>query len=268
MYMIKKILISISLIFLINCHLMAQEKIYLYPGDTDTAQGYLLVFKAERAAAVQPAAMLVIPGGGYAHVAMNHEGIDVAKWMNSMGLDAYVLRYRVNSSKGIHHYPDQLNDVNEAMKIVRNTKYKKIGVMGFSAGGHLAGTYLTEKKHRASFGILIYPVITTDSAFRHKGSFIALLGKEAGANPSTSFSIDKRVTKKTPPLWLLHTRDDKTVPYQNSTLLYDAAKLYEPKTQLTLFDKGGHGFGMRPLPHETEQWKTLCATWIKEMCSK
>jgi acetyl esterase/lipase len=266
--MIKKISISFSFMVVMACHLMAQEKIYLYPSDTDTAQGYLLVYKAERNAQSIPDAMLVIPGGGYSQVAMNHEGMDVAKWMNSMGLDAYVLRYRVNSAKGEHHYPDQLNDVKEAIKIVRKTKYKNVGVMGFSAGGHLAGTYLTEKKHRASFGILIYPVITADSAFRHKGSFINLLGKEAGTNPSSSFSIDKRVTKKTPPLWLLHTRDDKTVPYQNSTLLYDAARLYEPKTQLTLFDKGGHGFGMRTLPNETEQWKGLCATWIKDMCSE
>lgn len=266
--MIKKILITCSFMVLTASQLMAQEKIYLYPNDTDTAQGYLLIYKAERNAQTIPAAMLVIPGGGYSHVAMNHEGIDVAKWMNSMGLDAYVLRYRVNSEKGEHHYPDQLNDVKEAMKIVRKTRYKHIGVMGFSAGGHLAGTYLTEKKQKATFGILIYPVITTDSLYRHKGSFINLLGKDAGTNPSPAFSIDKRVTKKTPPLWLLHTRDDKTVPYQNSTLLYDAAKVYEPQTQLTLFDKGGHGFGMRTLPHETEQWKTLCEAWIKDICLK
>jgi acetyl esterase/lipase len=246
----------------------SQEKIYLYPNDTDTAQGYLLIFRAEKKSPSDPAAMLVIPGGGYAHVAMNHEGTDVAKWMNSMGLDAYVLRYRVNSKKGEHHYPDQLNDVKEAMKIMRKTRYKHIGVMGFSAGGHLAGTYLTEKKQKATFGILIYPVITTDSLYRHKGSFINLLGKEAGTNPSPAFSIDKRVTKKTPPLWLLHTRDDKTVPYQNSTLLFDAAKVYEPQTKLTLFDKGSHGFGMRTLPHETEQWKALCETWIHEICHK
>jgi len=266
--MITKILITFSFMLLTISQLKSQEKIYLYPNDTDTAQGYLLIYKAERNAQSIPAAMLVIPGGGYAHVAMNHEGIDVAKWMNSMGIDAYVLRYRVNSAMGEHHYPDQLNDVKEAMKVVRKTRYKQIGVMGFSAGGHLAGTYLTEKNQKASFGILIYPVITTDSLYRHKGSFINLLGKEAGTNPSPAFSIDKRVTKKTPPLWLLHTKDDKTVPYQNSTLLYDAAKVYEPQTKLTLFDKGSHGFGMRTLPHETEQWKALLATWIKGMCLK
>ncbi len=247
---------------------MAQEKMYLYPNDTDTAQGYLLIYKAERNAQTIPAAVIVIPGGGYSHVAMDHEGKDVAKWMNSMGLDAYVLRYRVNSEKGLHHYPDQLNDVKEAMKLVRKTKYKNIGLMGFSAGGHLAGTYLTEKGHMANFGILIYPVITTDSLYRHKGSFFALLGKEAGTNPSSQFSVEKRVTKNTPPVWLLHARDDSGVPYQNSTLMYDAIKQYQPESQLTLYDKGGHGFGMRTLPHETEQWKALCATWVKEMCSK
>lgn len=245
---------------------VSQEKIYLYPNDTDTAQGYLLIFKATGNEKPATDAVLIIPGGGYAMVAMGHEGLDVAKWMNNMGLDAYVLRYRVTSPAGTHHYPDQLNDVKAAMKIVAKTRYKHIGVLGFSAGGHLAGTYLTEKKQKADFGILIYPVITTDSLYRHKGSFRALLGKEAGDNPPAAFSVDRRVTKKTPPLWLLHTKDDKTVPYQNSTLMYDASKVYQPDTKLTLFDKGSHGFGMRTLAHETEQWKSLCAAWIKERC--
>jgi acetyl esterase/lipase len=263
--MIKKIFISFSFMVAMACHLMAQEKIYLYPNDTDTAQGYLLIYKAERNAQTIPAAMLVIPGGGYSHVAMNHEGIDVAKWMNSLGLDAYVLRYRVNSAKGEHHYPDQLNDVKEAMKIVRKTKYENIGVMGFSAGGHLAGTYLTEKKQKATFGILIYPVITTDSLYRHKGSFIALLGKEAGINPSPSFSIDKRVTKKTPQLWLTHTRDDKTVPYQNSMLAFEASKKYQPASELHLYEKGGHGFGMREITTDAKAWKDELQQWMMKV---
>jgi acetyl esterase/lipase len=249
-------------------NVFSQEKIYLYPGDKDTAQAFLLIYKVERNENINPSAVLIIPGGGYTHVAMDHEGIDVAKWLNSMGMDAYVLRYRVTSNEGIHHYPDQLNDIKAAMEIVRKTKYKSIGVMGFSAGGHLAGTYLTEKKQHADFGILMYPVITGDSTYRHNGSFKALTGDTVLKADYPQYSINKRVTKKTPPLWLLHTKDDKVVPYQNSTLLYDAAKPFQPKTQLTLFDKGGHGFGMHTLPNETEQWKPLCASWIKERCQQ
>lgn len=240
----------------------SQEKIYLYPNDPDTAQGYLLIFRAEKKAQSDPVAMLVIPGGGYTHVAMGHEGVDVAEWMNSIGMDAYVLRYRVTSKEGVHHYPDQLNDVKAAMKIVRKTKYNSIGVMGFSAGGHLAGTYLTEQKQDADFGILMYPVITGESAYRHNGSFIALTGDTVLKADYPQYSIDKKVTKKTPPFFIVHTREDGAVKYQNSVLIYDAINKYQPLSELHLYDKGPHGFGMRPVNADTDTWKIRCSDWM------
>ncbi len=240
----------------------SQEKVYLYPGDTDTAQGYLLIYKAERNQNTLPVAVLVVPGGGYTHVAMNHEGRDVATWLNGMGIDAYVLRYRVTSPLGVHHYPDQLNDVKAAMKIVQQTSYKKTGILGFSAGGHLSGTYLTEKKQQADFGILMYPVITGDSAFRHNGSFKALTGDTVLKADYPEFSVNKRVTKKTPPVFLVHTKEDRTVKYQNSVLLYDALKPFQPQSELHLYEKGPHGFGMRPVNADTDTWKALCSEWI------
>lgn len=243
----------------------SQDKIYLYPGDKDTAQGYLLIYKAERSENIKPSAVLVIPGGGYTHVAMAHEGTDVAKWMNSMGLDAYVLRYRVTSKQGVHHYPDQLNDVKAAMEIVRKTKYNSIGIMGFSAGGHLSGTYLTEKKQYADFGILMYPVVTGDSAYRHNGSFKALTGDTVLQADYPQYSINKRVTKKTPPLFLVHTKEDRTVKYQNSVLLYEAIKAFQPQSQFQLYEKGPHGFGMRPVNEDTDTWKARCSDWVMQI---
>ena len=233
-YIMKKILIIIVL-FAFTIWAGAQivqsskgqndtpDKMRLYPKDTDTAQGYLLTFFAsENSDKPARTAILVCPGGGYSHVAMNHEGIDVAKWLNQQGIDAYVLRYRVNTSSVLHHFPDQLNDVKEPMKQVRKRDYKKIGIMGFSAGGHLAGTYLTARCPKADFGILMYPVITTDSLYRHKGSFRALLGKEIGDVPPDRYSEEKQVTEKTPPVYLVHAKDDKVVPWQNSSLMYAA----------------------------------------------
>jgi acetyl esterase/lipase len=238
-------------------------RVYLYPGDPDTAQGYVLPFALPAADNPHRAAVLVCPGGGYSRVAIGHEGIDVARWLNGMGIDAYVLRYRLSSPLGKHYYPDQLNDVKAAMEMVMKGHYNRVGVMGFSAGGHLAGTYLTEPDQKAAFGILMYPVITTDSLYRHRGSFRSLLGEPEGNHPPDAFSIDKRAGKQTPPLFLVHTREDKTVPWQNSELLYKAVSS-NPKTRFELYENGPHGFGMRPIETDAAVWRERCAAWILE----
>lgn len=244
------------------------SKIRLYPQDTDTLQGYFLTYLADSTSGkTARMAVVICPGGGYSHVAMQHEGTDAAKWLNQQGIDAYVLRYRVNTPTVTHHFPDQLNDVKKVMKLIEKKNYQKTGIMGFSAGGHLAGTYLTEKNQKADFGILMYPVITTDSAYRHKGSFRALLGKDAGETPSEKYSVEKRVTKKTPPVYLVHTKDDKVVPWQNSDLMY-AAISFQPLSALHIYEKGGHGFGMRTLNNETDQWKKSCEIWLENFTRK
>jgi acetyl esterase/lipase len=239
---------------------MAQSRTYLYTSASDTTQGYYLSFTN---AAKATKAILICPGGGYGHVAMNHEGVQMAQWLNTLGFDAYVLHYRVSSEREKFYYPSQLNDVTAAMHQL-SEKYKTVGLLGWSAGGHLAGTYVTAAINKADFGILLYPVISTDTGYWHKGSFQNLLGPAFSKLLPDSFSVDKRITKKTPPLWLMHCKDDKAVPYQNSVLAFEASKPYQTKTELHLFETGGHGFGMRPVNAATDEWKTLLANWLQQ----
>jgi acetyl esterase/lipase len=241
----------------------AQVKTYLY-NNADTAQGYVLAYKCSRPA---KAAVLICPGGGYSMVAMQHEGIAVAQWLNQAGIDAYVLRYRVGTDSAPHRHPEPLNDVKAAMALIKQTPYTKTGILGFSAGAHLAGLYATDAATQAQFAILIYPVITSDSFYHHRWSFQQLLGKGVRQDSLNLFSIEKRVTAKTPPLWLLHCKDDDGVPYQNSELLYNVIKKRKPASRLLLFNKGGHGFGMNPVNPETNTWKAACLKWVKEMVS-
>jgi acetyl esterase/lipase len=238
---------------------MAQSRTYLYTSASDTTQGYYLSFTN---AAKATKAILICPGGGYGHVAMNHEGVQMAQWLNALGFDAYVLHYRVSNQQQKFYYPSQLNEVSMVMDKLAK-KYRALGVVGWSAGGHLAGTYLTSKSNKAKFGILLYPVISSDTNYWHKGSFQNLLGASFSTALPDSFSVDKRISKATPPLWLMHCKDDGVVPYQNAVLAFDAAKKYQRKAKLELFENGGHGFGMRTLNNETDIWKVKLSAWLK-----
>lgn len=128
----------------------AQTKIYLYPKNSDTTQGYYLQYTA---AIPNGKTIVVLPGGGYNHVAVNHEGKDVAQWLVTLGYDVFVLHYRVSNNEINYYHPAQLQDVTKTVNHIRK-QYKKIGIMGFSAGGHLAGIYLTSKNNKVKFGII------------------------------------------------------------------------------------------------------------------
>lgn len=238
---------------------MAQMKTYLFPHAGDTTQGYYLHFNAGNK---KSKAILICPGGGYGHVAMQHEGVALAKWLNALGFDAYVLHYRVSNQQQKFYYPSQLKEVSMVMDKLTK-KYRVLGVVGWSAGGHLAGTYLTSKLNKAKFGILLYPVISSDTNYWHRGSFQNLLGASFSTALPDSFSVDKRISKATPPLWLMHCKDDGVVPCQNAVLAFDAAKKYQRKAKLELFENGGHGFGMRALNNETDTWKVKLSAWLK-----
>lgn len=238
-----------------------QQKQMLYSDRSDTTQGYYLFYPSTKP---NGKAIVVCPGGGYDHVSMNHEGIGAAVWLNEQGFDVYVLHYRVSKKEAVFRHPSQLNDVKQIANTIKAT-YKEWGIMGFSAGGHLAGMYLTEKKCKADFGILIYPVISTDSLIWHRGSFRSLFGNDYRTKATAAFSIDKRITKKTAPIWIVHCKDDKAVPFQNAVLVYEASKKYQSKTTLQLFEKGGHGFGMRPVNSDTDIWKQQLINWLKQL---
>ena len=212
-------------------------------------------------------AVLICPGGGYSGVAFRHEGKDFAKWFNDLGVSAFVLYYRMPNG----HTLVPLTDAQTALAIIHkrakewNIDKKQIGIMGFSAGGHLAstvGTHFETKEQRPAFMILGYPVVTMDSALTHRGSRNNLLGKKPSAELVKLYSNELQVTKKTPPTFIIHATDDKTVPVKNSIQLYQALKDKNIEAELDTFAVGGHGFGMRKRGIPVDNWTDLLKTWM------
>jgi len=225
------------------------------------------------------AAIVVCPGGGYGGLAMDHEGKQIAQWCNSMGVAAIVLKYRVAP----YRHPAPLLDAQRAIRVTRAhaAEWKidphKIGILGFSAGGHLAstaGTHFDQGKKdaddsaeqqscRPDFMILCYPVITLKGPFAHMGSRNNLLGKDADEKLVDSLCNETQVTKDTPPTFLLHTTEDKGVPPENSVLFYQALNKAKVPAELHIFEKGQHGLGLGPkhLPYHT--WPVLCRSWLQ-----
>lgn len=234
-------------------------------------------------------AVLICPGGGYSHLATGHEGKDIAEFFTAQGYDAIVLHYRLNDGeqKG-SRFPAQYNDVTNAMRLVKSKAAawkldpEKIGVMGFSAGGHLASTLATmiipanpssknelEKwSSRPAFAVLIYPVISMSESFQHKGSAVNLLGPNASQAMMDSLSTEKRVTAQTPPTFLVHSTDDKTVPVENSWAFYSALKKNNVSASLHIYDHGGHGYGMAPKDPVLNSWPGLCIQWLQGVVFK
>lgn len=224
--------------------------------------------------------VVVVPGGGYGIVAFEHEGTDVARWLNARGISAYVLHYRHSP----HRHPAPLRDVLRAVRLVRSRAQSyqvatdKIGVLGFSAGGHLAscaatmfddpegrgGDAFDATSARPDFAILIYPVITLVGPEAHGGSRDNLLGEDAPRERVARMSTQHRVTAGTPPLFLLHAADDDVVPVENIRLIYRAAMDAGVPAELHIFDKGGHGFGMRANAGPVGIWPELVHGWLGE----
>ncbi len=194
--------------------------------------------------------LLTIPGGAYAYVSSGNEGGDVAKYLCQRGIVVAVLQYRLPNG----HENIPLSDACRAMEMLRdsaaawNLIADKIGVMGFSAGGHLAGSLVTKyssEKARPDYGILIYPVISTDSTMWHRGSFRQLVGEHATAEQYAAWSLDQQVHSAMPPCLLAACTDDKTVPVDNTLLMYQAMRAQHVPAQLLILPTGGHGWGFR-----------------------
>jgi acetyl esterase/lipase len=193
-------------------------------------------------------AMLICPGGGYSGQAANHEGIQWAEWFALKGITAIVLKYRLPNG----HSEIPLADTQQAMRVIRERAKEwavdpaKVGVMGFSAGGHLASTLLThfDAESRPDFGILFYPVVTmTDST--HGGSRRNLLGENPSPELIERFSNERQVTPETPPTMILFSDDDTAVPPVNGTAFYDALKACGIPAAMHIYPVGGHGWGFR-----------------------
>ena len=217
-------------------------------------------------------AVIVCPGGGYSILAYDWEGTDIAKLLNANGIAAFVLKYRLPDSLS-STAPDQipLMDAKQAMRIVRekaagwNINPNKIGIMGFSAGGHLASTLSThfEKDTRPDFSILIYPVISMDKNIAHMGSRNNLIGKHPTDAMIKLYSNELQVSVNTPPTFLIHATDDDGVPVENSLLYYQALIKNKVPAEMHIYPTGGHGFGLANGNRSLGSWPSLMIEWMR-----
>jgi len=231
-------------------------------------------------------AVIICPGGGYQVLAYDWEGTDIAKWLNSKGIAAVVLKYRLPvSTSNIVRYNSPLLDVQRALRMTRlhanewSVDPDQIGVMGFSAGGHLASTLGTHfdtgsvnsvdpvdrQSCRPDFMILVYPVITFTESFRHQGSMDALLGDDPNPDLVAYFSNEKQVKSDTPPTFLVHAGDDEGVPVENSLVFYEALITKSVPAEMHIYPKGGHGFALALDQGYLATWTDRCITWLENL---
>lgn len=238
--------------------------LWLYPAPADKANG---------------TAVVVCPGGGYGGLAVAHEGDEIARWWNERGVSAYVLKYRLSP----YRHPVPLMDVQRALRIVRSkaTEWKhdpaKIGVMGFSAGGHLASTLATHfdagkpdatdpierVSCRPDFAVLCYAVIAMNTEYAHGGSKKNLLGENPDPELVKSLSNELQVTKETPPTFLFQTTEDKAVPAENSVLFYLACRKAGVPVEMHIYEPGRHGVGLAANDPVLSNWPDRLATWLQ-----
>lgn len=224
------------------------------------------------------AAIVVCPGGGYMNLA-DHEGAPVAQWLATLGITAALLRYRLGPRA---RHPAMLQDAQRAVRTVRahaarwNVDAGRIGILGFSAGGHLASTAATHfdagdpgaadpverVSSRPDLAVLIYPVITLEGPFAHAGSRANLLGEEPGEDLVRMLSSDQQVSSATPPMFLVHGSADAGVPCENSLLMAGALSRARVPFELHIYEGGAHGFGMQPTARGVSPWTERCAEWL------
>jgi acetyl esterase/lipase len=225
------------------------------------------------------AGVVICPGGGYGTVVDTYEGKDPAEWLTKRGVAGFVLRYRVAPR---YRHPAPLQDVQRALRLVRarakewHVDPRRLGVWGFSAGGHLAATAATHFDDgkadaddpvdragcRPDFAILCYPVISMEPKTTHGGSRNSLLGREPDASLVELMSNDRQVTPQTPPTFLFHTNADAAVPAENSVLFYLALRKAKVPAELHIYEKGAHGVGLAPKDPVLSTWPELLAAWL------
>lgn len=219
--------------------------------------------------AAKPNGMAIIacPGGGYLHLAMDHEGHDMAQWFNAQGITYAVLKYRMPN--GHHDVP--LSDAHQSIRLMREHAgewhINKVGIMGASAGGHLACTAATHymAETRPDFQILFYPVVSMDLGICHKGSRKNLLGESPSEELVKLYSNELQVTADTPPAFIMHSSDDNTVPVINSVNYYLALVKNKVPVSLHIYPVGGHGWGFRDGFIYKRQWTGEMEKWLREI---
>ena len=247
-------------------------------GADDADRPTLTIFRAYRPTST--AGVIIAPGGGYVNLAMDHEGRQIASWFNAMGVTAFVLKYRLGPK---YHHPIELGDAQRAIRLVRSRAKEfgvapdRIGMMGFSAGGHLAataGTHFDDGNSaavdpiertgsRPDFLILAYPVISFDPAIAHAGSVRSLIGENPPAALIQELSNELHVTEKTPPTFLFHTSNDPAVPVENSVRFYLALRKMRVPAEMHIFESGPHGVGLDLADPALGQWPGLLSSWLR-----
>jgi acetyl esterase/lipase len=229
-------------------------------------------------------AVIICPGGGYTILAWDHEGTKIAEEFAKWGITSFILKYRLpDDSANMDKSLAPLQDAQQAIRLVRSNaaawgiNKNQIGIMGFSAGGHLASTVATHFNYKADaankdtvsvrpdFAILIYPVISFDTTIAHLGSMTKLVGVNASEDKVAFFSNDLQVSAKTPPAFLVHAGDDKGVPAENSIRFYQACIKNNVPAEMHLYPKGGHGFGLRKNNTTTDEWMDRLRNWLEKL---
>jgi acetyl esterase/lipase len=223
--------------------------------------------------------VIICPGGGYARLAITKEGNELVRQLHRVGADAFILKYRLVE----YGQPAPLQDVLRAVRLVRSRADAfgihpdRIGVIGSSAGGHVAasaatlfdapegrtGAVLDATRARPDFVALLYPVITMEPPFAHQGSRRNLLGASPPASLVERWSVDRQVTKDTPPTFLVHTLEDTSVPLENSLLFFQALRRAGVPAEMHLYERGPHGFGTRPDLGPTSGWPDRLTEWMR-----
>jgi acetyl esterase/lipase len=261
-------------------HAQSGTEIFLYEDNKTDHAPAIYVYLTEKNES--HAAVMICPGGGYTMLAMDHEGEQVARWFNERGVNAFVLRYSLGEFDGSGaKHPDMLNDAKRGLRIIRHhaedwaIDANKIGTMGFSAGGHLASTLCThfddgdqesaDEIERMSslpnFCILAYPVIMMEGQYTHWGSRRFLLGPMPSQEDITALSNEQQVKSLTPPTFIFHTSDDKSVPVQNSIEYYLALRALGIPAEMHIFEHGDHGVGLI-VEDKNLQWSLLLEDWL------
>jgi acetyl esterase/lipase len=246
----------------------------------DTSDVPTITVYLPRTMAANTPAIIVCPGGSYLRLASNHEGRQVANYLNSLGVAAFVLRYRLGPK---YHHPIELGDAQRAIRLLRSHAGEwrldsaRIGIMGFSAGGHLAvsaSTHFDAGKRdaadvverassRPDVAILGYPVVSLVEPWTHAGSRTALLGENPDPQLAASLSGERAVTKDTPPTFLFHTTEDATVPVENSVQYYLALRRAGVPAELHVFERGPHGVGLANSDPALSEWSKLLTNWLR-----
>ncbi|MDA0205329.1 MAG: alpha/beta hydrolase [Acidobacteria bacterium] len=277
---------------LVTAPLLAQrggappERVRLWAGDAPGAMGQqdediptldLYLVPPERAVGT---AVVVCPGGGYRALAIDHEGEQIARWWNSLGVSAFVLKYRLGPK---YHHPVELGDAQRALRWVRSRagqygfQSDRIGIMGFSAGGHLASSAATlfdkgqaaaedpldRLSSRPDFAVLAYPVISMTTEYVHQGSKRKLLGDNPDPALAAHLSTELQVTPETPPVFLFHTNEDTAVPAENSILFYLALRRAKIPAELHIYERGPHGVGLAWSDAVLSSWPSRLADWMR-----